>query len=234
MKQLAGAAEEAAQHGLAPGFSVDYEFSLEGGDERMGSSFTVCWDRVHRGAWETSDEDAVAGHGSVLYVLSPPMTADTAVEVSADALALVGYMLDHGAIAAKGESAGVAHGVTRWRELVGLAAAARKNAARLELCRQCRLALSKRPLESNGLETVGFHLVGLPEVWAPYDARIDDARAVVAVIDHVADEMAAQGVEVTIAACGAKLSYVSSYEEDDFKFNPYGTILLPQSLTRLQ
>lgn len=83
----------------------------------MERSFNVCWDRVEPDAYQESDEEAVAGHGSVLYVLGPSMAAETAVATCGKALMFVHHMLDSGAVAVKGESAGVAHGVQRWKEL---------------------------------------------------------------------------------------------------------------------
>jgi hypothetical protein len=225
---MATAANLAIKLGIASDFKVDLEFSINEADPRMERSFGVCWDTIHRKGWEKSDEDAVHSHGAVLYVLSPPMTVATSLNVSADALALVAHMFERGvAVAVKGESAGIAHGVWRWQDLAERAAIARKNADLIELRRQCRLAFAKRPLEDTGLKTVGFHLVGLPEVWVPYTSKAANVYSVVEFIDKFADEMAMSGVDAAMKTHGAKESFISCYEEDDFKFNPYGTVLLP-------
>ncbi|WP_246703744.1 MULTISPECIES: hypothetical protein [Rhizobium] len=73
-----------------------------------------------------ADEEAVANHQSVLYVLGPSMIQVDAVKVSMAALLLVGRLIDAGAVAVKGESAGVAHGLGRWRELIRQGAEALK------------------------------------------------------------------------------------------------------------
>ena len=114
----------------------------------MSQSFDVCWDRVHPGAWLESDEEAVENHGSVLYVLGPPMTSDTAVKVSAAALLLVDELIKAGSIAVKGESAGIAHGLERWRALALEGISALKSGDDFALSRTCRLAFAKRPLAS--------------------------------------------------------------------------------------
>lgn len=227
------------EHGLAPlseaaslairdfaaGFSIDRTYSQDRPDERMNRSFAVSWDRVQPNAWSNSDEAAVANHKSVLYVLGPPMTPDTSVAVSAGALLLVDNVIKAGAVAVKGESAGVAHGLARWNELVLQGSAAPKSDDDVALRRICRLAFAKQPLASGVyLGSVGFHLVGLPEVYVPKSRGSE--RDCVAQMDAVADEIARRGLEPTLAARGASLSFDTDYAEDDFKFNPYGQVRL--------
>ena len=92
--------------------------------------------------------------------------------------------------------------------------------------RICRLAFAKRPLASDDyLESVGFHLAGLPDVYVPKSRRSE--REAVALMDAVADEIARRGVEATLKSRRAKLSFEQDYAEDDFKFNPYGIVKLP-------
>jgi hypothetical protein len=218
-------AASAAIDVFAAGFSVDHIYSQDGPDQRMSRSFEVSWDRVQPSAWSKSDEGAVANHKSVLYVLGPPMTSETAVTVSAVALLLVDKIIKAGAIAVKGESAGVAHGLVRWQELVLQGSSALKSDDDFALRRTCRLAFAKRPLASEDyLESVGFHLVGLPEVYVSMSHRSE--REAVAVMDAVADEIARRGLEPALKARGASLSFASSYAEDDFKFNPFGIVKL--------
>ncbi|ACM30168.1 hypothetical protein [Rhizobium rhizogenes] len=216
---------------FADDFTVDKEFSQDEPDDRMERSFNVCWDRVDPNAYQEMDEDAVAGHGSVLYVLGPSMTADIAVTTSAKALMFVQYMLDHGAIAAKGESAGVAHGVRRWKELFEQARDAAASHDLLILARTCRLAFARRPIgdDAEGMASVGFHLVGLPDVLVTF-ARKDNHQPstnaeqlkIAALIDDIADEMTREGVETALADRKATLADDTRYEEDGYKFNPFG------------
>ena len=179
---LAGLADAAstAINRFGAGFVVDRTYSQDEPDARMSRSFFVCWDRVEPGAWTPDDEAAVADHKSVLYVLGPPMTQDIAVSVSAVALQMVKYLIDAGAVAVKGESAGVAHGLARWRQLDALARKANASGDPLAVSRICRLAFSKRPLDSADVfESVGFHLVGLPEVYVArsFGSDLDAAAA---------------------------------------------------------
>jgi hypothetical protein len=224
LAQLSDAASIAIDR-FATGFSIDHTYSQDAADERMRRSFEVCWDRVEPNAWSKSDEEAVANHKSVLYVLSPSMKPDTAVTISAGALLLVDSLIKAGTIAAKGESAGVAHGLARWRELVLQGASALKSDDDVALSRTCRLAFAKRPLASEDyLESVGFHLVGLPEVYVPKSHGSE--REAVALMDAVADEITQRGLEPTLKERGASLSFASTYAEDDFKFNPFGIVRL--------
>jgi len=215
-------AAHAAIDQFAEGFNVDTTYSIDRADPTMMSSFGVCWDRVAP-FWTKADEEAVASHKSVLYVLSPHMTPDTAATISSAALFLVDSMIRAGAIAVKGESAGVAHGLARWRELALRAGAALAAGDDFSVSRTCRLAFAKRPLEfENYLESVGYHLVGLPEVYVakPLGSDLENA----ALMDAVADELTRGKLEDVLSARNATLSFSSSYEEDDFKFNPYGIV----------
>lgn len=206
---------------FAKDFEIDDGYSQDDADDRMEGSFGICWDRVHPLAWKASDEQAVLDHGCVVYVLGPPMNANVAVDLSAIALRLVAQTLENGAIAAKGESAGVAHGVARWRQLGHDAERAK---GRVELAGICRLALAKRPIaDEECLSSVGFHLVGLPEVFVSRDLS-DDELELASIIDRFADEMFEKGLEPTLARSGGERRPVEDYEEDDFKHNPYGAV----------
>ena len=210
---------------FATGFGVDHTYSQAEPDDRMVRSFDVCWDRVEPDAWTEADEAAVASHRSVLYVLGPPMTKDNAVTVSIGALFLVAHMVDKGAVAVKGESAGIAHGLARWKRLAFQGAAALEADDALAQRRIGRLAFAKRPLSAKkNLESVGFHLVGLPEVYVPISQASE--REAVATMDAVADEIAVRGLEEVLRKRGARFSFESQYEKDEFKFNPYGTVRL--------
>lgn len=210
---------------FAKGFAIDETYSRDGADPRMERSFGVCWDRVEPNAWTDKDEEAVLNHKSVLYVLGPPMTSDTSVVVSAGALMLVAAATKAGAVAVKGESAGIAHGLARWQHLAVQAGAALQSDDDLALRRICRLAFAKRPLSSEKyFESVGFHLIGLPDV---YVAKSDGSdREAVALMDSVADDMARQKLDDVLRARKASLSRAQSYAADDFKFNPYGMVVI--------
>jgi len=213
---------QSAIESFAPGFEIDDTFSEDAPDDRMSMSFEVCRDRVHKGAWSEADEEAVGDHRSVIYVLGPPMTAEDAVQNSAIALRLVAHTLDNGIVAAKGESAGVAHGVDRWKALAR-EADGQTGAA---LARPCRLAFAKRPIGTDEhLYSVGFHLVGIPEVYAPKTLS-DDELALSALIDTVADEVVTDGIDQVLKRRGARLLPVDAYGEDEFKYNPFGAIHL--------
>ena len=220
-QDLLQAAKDAIKD-FATDFEIDMESTQDAPDVRMSESFAVFWDQVHEDAWHQHDVEAVISHGCVVYVVGPHMEAAEAPAVSLTALRLVERLLAAGATAAKGESAGVAHGAARWRQLAQEAEGAEPGAA----TRACRLAFAKRPLtDGYYLSSVGFHLVGLPEVFVRSNSSVDEL-ALSAMIDSVADEMAADGVEAVLARYGAKLQAIDEYEEDDFKYNPFGGVYL--------
>jgi hypothetical protein len=206
---------------FAPGFEIDAVYSQDFPDIRMAESFGVSWDRVHKNAWAEEDEEAVVEHGCVIYVLGPHMDAENAIEISANALRLVVHALGSGATAAKGESAGVAHGTARWQQL---GHDAKHLVEGMTLGRLCRLAFGKRPLSGDDfLFSVGFHLVGSPEVFVPRSLS-NDELTLSSIIDSVADEILAHGVEMVLGRYNAILLPLDSYDEDDFKHNPYGAV----------
>ncbi|MER8583604.1 hypothetical protein NKG95_33900 [Mesorhizobium sp. M1423] len=214
---------QSAIDNFAPGFEIDTHFSQDAPDDRMVESFDVSWDRIHKGERTRQDEEAVHEHGCVVYVLGPHMDIESAVETSAIALRLTVHALNNGAIAAKGESAGIAHGVARWKQLGRDAENAQDGTS---LARTCRLAFSKRPLsDGEFLCSVGFHLVGLPEVFVSRSLS-DDELVLSSIIDRVADEMFTEGIGLTLARNNGILLPIEAYEEDDFKFNPYGGVYL--------
>jgi len=207
---------------LAADFEIDMAFSQDASDARMSESFAVSWDQVHEDAWHQHDVEAVMSHGCVVYVVGPLMEAAEALAVSLTALMLVERVLEAGATAAKGESAGIAHGAARWRQLAREAEGNEPGVA----ARACRLAFTKRPItDGDFFSSVGFHLVGLPEVFVPSSSSVDEL-ALSAMIDSFADEMAADGVGAVVARYGAELKAIDEYEEDDFKYNPFGGIYL--------
>ncbi len=230
-----GQAARSAIGQFADGFSVDESYSVNEPDDRMEQSFAVCWDRVKENAFDEMDEQAVAGHGSVLYVLGPPMKAETTVATSATALRLVEAMLDHGAVAVKGESAGVAHGRRRWKELAGEARSAVASGDLLGLATSCRLAFARRPIgdptDNEDMASVGFHLVGLPDVVID-EVQLENPKVytngnqleIARFMDELAAEMAADGISTTVASNKYLLSDDNRYEEDSYKFNPFGIV----------
>jgi hypothetical protein len=200
-------------------FTVDDNYSSDEADDRMDRSFGVCWDRVHPNAWTDADEQAVASHGAVMYALSPSLARAEAAAASADAVRFAVHLLDHGATAVKGESAGIAHGAARWHQL----ATELDGATGLGRDRVARLAMTKRPLGGDDYyESLGNHLVGLPEVYVAKVVGLTE-RGAVKLLDDIADELAA-GVDV-IAKYDATLDPTSPYEDGfEFKINPYGIV----------
>jgi hypothetical protein len=98
------------------GFEFSREYSQLTPDDRMMASFEVCYDRVEPTMAE-ADWQSVREHSAVAYVLSPPIERDQADRISGQALLLIDALLKGGGTAAKGESAGVAHGRDRWIEM---------------------------------------------------------------------------------------------------------------------
>jgi hypothetical protein len=203
---------------VAPHFEIDTEYSENAPDDRMCRAFDVTWDRVYPGAWTDDDETAVENHDCVIYVLSQPMESGTHIEICMQALALIEPLFGQGMTALKGESAGISHGVNRWKELAAQAKATRDQMA---LSSICRIAFAKRPLSSNGwFESVGYHMVGIPEVFI--DDELAGELELSHAMDAIADHIFQHGVDATLPLVQGELLSDTGHEEDAFKYNPYG------------
>lgn len=198
---------QTAIHQCGEGFSIDESYSMDTEDDLMKLSFAVCWDRVAENSFSEADERAVLEHRSVLYVLGPPMMAEKTIAISATALRFVQFMLDGGALAAKGESAGVAHEIDRWKELADQAHDAAISNDSLALASTCRLPFARRP-------------VGDPTAGQSMETVIADF------IGAIATRMTEYGVGETITRDRYSLSDDERYEDDSYKFNPFGVITI--------
>ncbi|MGO4569662.1 hypothetical protein AB4Z52_32625, partial [Rhizobium sp. 2YAF20] len=97
----------------------------------------------------------------------------------------------------------------------------------------CRFAFSRRPIgdDVEGMVSVGFHLVGLPDVLITIPRKDDQQPStnaeqleIAALIDDIADQIAREGIETALADRHAALSNDTRYEEDEYKFNPFGVV----------
>ncbi|MBA2538760.1 MAG: hypothetical protein H0V17_03925 [Deltaproteobacteria bacterium] len=207
-----------------PGFEIDREYSIDTPDPRMPNAFKVWMDRVDP---SMTDEDwaAIEAHRAVTYVLSPPIDPPRAIEISTAALRLVSDALSAGALAVKGESAGIAHGAAKWKQL----------AAELS-DEQPRFALYgawvRRPLGAGGiLYTCGMHLLGLPDIELPGEADVFTAVAwldafggyqlIEAPQDTLGDGHTFRHDEDAERRVLRKLD-CKRYPDDSFFYNPHG------------
>ncbi len=223
-ERLSAAAHDAIAK-IGDGFEFDSEFSEDEPDDRMERSFAVCWDRVYPEAWEEKDEEATISHGCVIYIIRLNILLSEAVSTSYKALQIIDHMIVAGAIAVKGESAGVAHGIDRWRALVAQADAAHAAGDMAAVAHVCRLALTKRPLDACPYyETLGNHLVGIPEICIqqPFVSEL----AAVGLMDEVGDMLSTHSLDKVLEEYKGRHVYDNDYDEDGPKFNPYGAILL--------
>lgn len=97
-------------------FKLDRDYSQLSPDPRMPRAFEASLDRA-RSSLRDRDLKNIRSHTAVAYILSPPLPANDAEKISGEALLLTAEILKRGGVAAKSESAGLAHGRTRWIEL---------------------------------------------------------------------------------------------------------------------
>ena len=209
------------------GFSFDSEYSQLEPDERMEDAFAACMDRVHP-SMKRTDDAAIENHGAVAYIKSPPLPAAAAQVVSARTLAVIDALLDAGGVAVKSESAGIAHGVARWRKLARQA----RSEDLLERADALRLAFVRRPISDDDvLYSCGMHLLGERDVEVTSTGDVfDDIGWLDLLAIYLLAEKPARGVHdgegFRQKPRGERRVLQSSactrYESDDFMFNPYG------------
>lgn len=191
------------------GFTIDRDYSLEKPDDRMAHAFDVALDRVAP-TFTGTDRKSVLSHKTVAYVLSPPLTPTSSRSVSARALNLTALLLANGGLAAKSESAGLAHGRYRW---LSLSQAAGDSSKRNDVLYE---AWVRRPLrDEKVVYSCGMHLLGQPDVECV--GSLED-RQFVTLMDKAAKELLdGRPVKLTRTKC-------LRYPDDDFFFNPYGYV----------
>ncbi|MFY1689592.1 hypothetical protein [Plantactinospora sp. WMMB782] len=142
-----------------PDCTLDAEYSRPEPDPRMAASFRSS---LTSPSFTDADRRAVRKHDTVAYLLSPPATRQTAIEVSRRMLALTAALLRAGATAVRNESSGLAHGRDRWLDLADRAAAATDEPTLAVLLHR---AWVKRPITDGvAVYSCGMHLLGAPDV----------------------------------------------------------------------
>ncbi len=219
----------AVNHAVAPGFTVDAEHSHLSPDERMGRAFDASKDRVLP-SFHEGDDQAVAGHESVAYVLSPHIDPSSAFDVAARVLAVISAAFEVGATAVKVDSSCITHGRQRW---LALATGARKaQGDPQELAPILREAFVRRPIldsEDGVYYTCGMHLLGRRDVELSEDVP---AIVSVALLDAAAERVLAapprsdlEGAALAVDDLDMQLTDGGDgerYEIDDFLYNPHG------------
>ena len=211
----------------ADGFSLDTEFSILESDDRMQNAFAACADRVDP-SMTKQDLAAIDRHTAVAYIMSPPLRAARTVEMSGRMLAIIDELLDGGALAVKSESAGVAHGAKRWRDLAERA----RSTDLLERTTGLRLAFVRRPIAfENILYSCGMHLLGERDIEVDHtDDPLEDVGWIDLVATYLLAEKPERGVhdgEGFRQVEGGERRILRSrecdrYEPDEFFYNPYG------------
>ena len=224
---------------VSPGFTLDLEYSQLEPDKRMKDAFKASLDQNNptiRG-----DEWRIIGsHSAVAYVLSPPIDRAEAESISAAALLLVAELLKAGGVAAKSESAGLAHGRDRWLELASQYRKAIENSDAYTASAALYRAWVQRAIhdeDTNSLYSVGMHLLGHRDVEVDDDLEVSDAVKWIDLMGLylVADKpkrALREGEGFRLRDNGPRriieLDDCQRYAKDDFFFNPFGYIRLAE------
>ncbi len=222
---------------VSPGFTLDLEYSQLEPDKRMKEAFKASLDRnkvtVQDADWRTIDS-----HSAVAYVLSRPIRKADSESISATALLLVAELLKNGGVAAKSESAGLAHGRNHWLELARQYRQAIKDGDAHAASATLYQAWVQRAIfdeDTSSLYSVGMHLLGHRDVEIDDDLEVPEAVKWIDLMGLylVADKPKRplrNGEGFRLCNSGPRriieLDDCERYAEDDFFFNPYGYVRL--------
>lgn len=218
-------------------FRLDREFSQLCPDSRMMSAFEASYDRVAP-TMTDEDWDAVQQHGAVAYVLSRPIQKVSAVSASARALSLTAALLRRGGVAAKGESAGIAHGKAHWLRLADDHRRATEKGDGYTAGAVLYRAWARRPLideDEKVYYSCGMQLLGERDVEIesslPWPDALEwlDSLGLYLVADRPTRPLKdGEGFRPTDDGPRRvmRLRPCRRYEEDEFLFNPNGYIRL--------
>jgi hypothetical protein len=216
---------------------------LEAGpaDPRMLGAF-----RAAASPWEKPlsplEIAGIAGHRSVVYLVGPAMTAADAPVVALDFLASAAKLFEAGAVAIKSESSGLAHSRQRWLELAAAATGASDTDPEAQYRRWSALfsAHVQYPIAADdSYYTCGMHLLGHPDLIVETAAaeRLWGAKGMARsaeLLESLALFLLAEcppgtfGHGHRFSTGNGEPSFLvlweecTSYEEDDFFFNPFG------------
>jgi hypothetical protein len=225
---------------VSPEFALDLEYSQLEPDNRMKDAFVASVDRnnptIIGDEWR-----AIDSHSAVAYILSPPIKKNDSESISATALLLVAELLKAGGVAAKSESAGLAHGRERWLELALQYRKGIKDGDTHAASAALYRAWVQRAIhdeDTNSFYSVGMHLLGHRDVEVDDELDVPDAVKWIDLMGLylVADKpnrTLREGEGFRLSDSGPRriieLDNCHRYAEDDFFFNPYGYIRLVES-----
>lgn len=222
---------------VSPEFALDLEYSQLEPDNRMKDAFNASLDQsnptIHGDEWRT-----IGSHSAVAYILSPPINKMEAELTAATALLLVAELLKAGGVAAKSESAGLAHGRDLWLDLARQYRKASDEGDAHTASAALYRAWVQRAIhdeDTNSLYSVGMHLLGHPDVEVDDNLQVPNAVKWIDLMGLylVADKpkrALREGEGFRLSDSGPRriieLDDCLRYADDDFFFNPYGYIRL--------
>jgi hypothetical protein len=214
-------------------FTLDEDYSQLSPDDRMTTAFEASLDRF-RPTMTNDDWKNVREHTAVAYILSPAIHPAVAESISARTLLLAATLLNQGGLAAKSESAGLAHGRKRWLELgCGLSAAMKAgdshSAAATLYWAWVQRIIHDRP--SGMFYSCGMHLLGHRDTEIEDSLSMDDALEWIDMLGMylVADKPARpvdDGDGFRLRDEGPRriirFTACERCDDDHYFFNPYG------------
>lgn len=216
------------------GFSFEREYSQLEPDLRMTAAFRMWLDPMA----STGDQDdltSIENHKAVAYVLSPPLERGGEKAVSGQMLQLTSALLEsESGVAAKSESAGIAHGRNQWLDLAAKYADIKNGQNEHTALSALFTAWVKRGIEDakHGIiYSCGMHLLGEPDIEIDGSIGAVDAHMWQSLcgLHIVADRpkpplREGDGFRLDHSSSRRIVRHVpcTRYEDDDFFFNPFG------------
>lgn len=197
-------------------------YSWESHDEQLADLFLENW----RGEISEEEMQKINEHGAIVHAASvePGLSA---LEDALEALQVISYMLENGAVAAMILGSNMVYSPDAWKQIACEASELEAQGSRRQLFHLCSFACVRRGIESDYCyETIGYHFLGLPEIYIPMESA--DALEILSKTEQLAEEIWERGIETAQETHLAEWTEDIIHTEDDCGYNHFGILIFPE------
>ncbi len=223
--------EEMAAAAFVDTYRLDPEFSELVNDDRMLRSYSACMDRTEPSMTDQDWENIENHTASAYFIVRNIFSERTRISVSMVTARCLGNLIDKGMItAAKIETAGLAHGLVRWRELITqMTDAVEQRDQKSMLLALYKMFVRKPISDDDKLYTCGMQNLGLPDFVIAFgeDAEPSEQEQIDSVARFEKAFLATFGLEeASEPLTPYKKRPDFGYKLGDLRHNPFGYTLI--------
>lgn len=201
---------------------LDIESSIDEHSESLANEFIANW----RGEIQESDLSKINDHETVAY-FSFFKDLNAPLNMIENVLRVIQFLLENGSAAIKIEGSDMVYSLDLWEKFVQDGIEFQQAADWRSFFQLCSFAFVRRGIESSYCyETVGYHFVGLPEIFL-FKESVDVAE-ILELTERFAEEIWQYGPDYAQEMHGAEWDEDFTYMEDDLRYNPFGVLFFPE------